>query len=65
MYILFPPFSFFLACSWNGIENQVKQASEYFTQRLDPLSLAIPPGEHNPNAIPGGKLCFEFMNKGT
>lgn len=55
----------FLACSWNGIENQVKQDSEYFTQRLDPLSLAIPPGEHNPNAIPGGKLCFEFMNKGT
>lgn len=24
----------------------------------------LPPGENNPNAIPGGKLCFEYMNKG-
>lgn len=24
----------------------------------------LPPGENNPNAVPGGKLCFEYMNKG-
>lgn len=54
----------FLACSWTGIDNQIKQDSESFIQRLDLHSPVIPPGEHNPNAIPGGKLCFEFMNKG-
>ena len=25
---------------------------------------SLPPGENNPNAVPGGKLCFEYMNKG-
>lgn len=24
----------------------------------------LPPGENNHNAVPGGKLCFEYMNKG-
>jgi hypothetical protein len=24
----------------------------------------LPPGETNPHAIPGGKLCFEYMNTG-
>ena len=24
----------------------------------------MPLGENNPNAIPGGKLCFEYMNQG-
>ena len=24
----------------------------------------LPPGENNPNAVAGGKLCFEYMNKG-
>ena len=24
----------------------------------------LPPGENNPYAVPGGKLCFEYMNKG-
>ena len=28
------------------------------------LSLDLPPGELNPNAVPCGRLCFEFMNTG-
>lgn len=29
--------------------------------RSDP---PLPPGENNPHAIPGGNLCFEYMNQG-
>lgn len=27
-------------------------------------NVELPPGELNPNAIPCGRLCFEFMNTG-
>lgn len=54
------------ALSWHGSDYQVSLDSEFSVQKehLALESLKLPPGENNPNAIPGGKLCFDYINKG-
>ena len=44
---------------------QRKDTSKRSQKKAEGNGQAMPPGESNPNAQPGAKLCFEFMNTGV
>ena len=45
--------------------SQRKDTSKRSQKKAEGNGQAMPPGESNPNAQPGAKLCFEFMNTGV
>ena len=48
--------------SFQSEGKQKRSSSEYLLGGLGVETL--PPGENNPNAQPGARLCFEYMNTG-